>query len=139
MKARKRDNRYVLRLEKGEDIIPALKEFCEAHDIRSGIIQGIGSVSEVELGLYHLGRKVYSFKKIKKPLEIASLSGNVSVFQEEFWAHLHGVFGDEEGVAYAGHVKSAIVSGTCEMYLIQDEEAMDRKFDEDSGLYLWDI
>ena len=63
MKYKKEDNFYLIFLEKGEEIVKTLTNFCKEKNINSGYIHGIGAVSEAELGAYSLTDKKYKLKK----------------------------------------------------------------------------
>ena len=118
--------RYILRFDLGEDAIETLKGFCVEEKIVSGFVSGIGAVSEVVLGFYDLANKRYIDNSIVKNMEIASFSGNFSVFENEPVIHAHGVFSDESGVCIGGHVKKMVVAATCEAFLIKLDEKIER-------------
>ena len=40
---------YILRFDRGEDVIAGLKEFCREKDIQAGLLTALGAAEEVEL------------------------------------------------------------------------------------------
>jgi len=132
----KTENYYLIRLEKGEDIIPCLTKFCEENNVLSGVFQGIGAFLSSELGYYNLENKEYSFKKIDKACEIVSLTGNLSVLDGKPFFHIHTVLSDENLACFGGHLKQGTVGATCEIYLLPSVTKIERELDEAIGLKL---
>ncbi|MHA1228917.1 MAG: PCC domain-containing protein, partial [Candidatus Hodarchaeales archaeon] len=61
----------TIRLKKGEDILGSIQKFClKKEGIDSGIVQGIGAVSEIVIG-YYTG-EVYQENRFKENLELLS-------------------------------------------------------------------
>lgn len=127
---------YVIRLVRGEKIISELKQFCQKKNISSGIFFGIGAVEEATLGFYHLSTKTYEFRHLSQALEIVSLTGNVSIVDNEPFLHIHGVFSDSNLFCLGGHLEEGNVGPTCEIYLIDFEDTIERVFDEEIGMKL---
>ncbi|OGD83875.1 hypothetical protein A3A54_01865 [Candidatus Curtissbacteria bacterium RIFCSPLOWO2_01_FULL_39_62] len=132
------NNRYLIRLEKGEEIIKSLTAFCSQNTIKSGELWAIGAVLSAEIGFYHLDKKNYSFKQFNTPHEIASLIGNVALVDGKPFLHIHTVLADENFACVGGHLKEATVGATCEVYLTNLDTEINRKFDEEIGLKLLD-
>jgi len=52
MRIKKIDEKtYLLRLEKGEEVMDVMMGFCRDKNIKGGYFQAIGAVGEVELAL----------------------------------------------------------------------------------------
>ena len=49
------------------------------------------------------------------------------------------VVADEAGNVYGGHLTEAVISGTGELVLTEIEGTVDRKFDEEIGLNLFEF
>jgi len=131
-----KENDFILRFEKGEDVIESLRYFCDQVGIKSGVINAIGAVSELVLGFYDLENKKYIDTELKKNFEIASFSGNISLFENQTVIHAHGVFSDESGACTGGHIKKMIVAATCETFIQKFEGEILREPDENIGLNL---
>ncbi len=124
---------YLLRLEKGEDILSALQQFCKVHsDIGAGSVQGIGAVSQANVGFYNGSE--YLENTFSENLEILSLIGNVVSNQI---VHLHGIFGRADGTCLGGHIlPGCLVSFTCEIQMTIYDPPISRERDPDTNLLL---
>ncbi len=139
MNFKKFQHGYVVRLERGEEIVAALKDFCTRQNIRLGSVSGIGAADNVTLGFFEPKTKEYTEKKIKENHEIAPLAGNITTMNGEVYLHLHISLGDKNFTAHAGHLKSAVVSATCEIFIHTFDGIVEREFDKDIGLNLMKI
>ena len=136
MEYRKFDDTYVLRLNKGEEVISSLQELCKNEDIKLAEINGIGASNLVEIGVFNVNTKVYNTKIFEGMFEITSLMGTVTTKDDNVYLHLHINFGDEEGNAKGGHLVRAQISATCEIILRKINGEVGRKLDEIVGLNL---
>lgn len=136
MKFKKTDSCTILRLERNEKIIESLTRFCDENEIKSGILHGIGAVEDAEIGFYDLSKKEYFLKKIDRPCEIVSLTGNIVIIEGKSFLHVHTVLSDENFNCLGGHLKEATVGATCEIYLFPATAEVTRELDEAIGLKL---
>lgn len=139
MDYKKLKDKYILRLDKGEEVLSSLKEFCQDHSINLGEISGLGSTNDVTIGLFNTKEKKYYSKKFSGDFEIINLTGNISTMDDEIYLHIHTVISDYELNAYGGHLNSAIVSGTAEIIINVIEGNVNRKFDSNIGLNLFEF
>ena len=130
---------WLVRLEKGEQLIASLTQLVKDEEIKGAWISGLGGSLSVELGFYMLEKQVYNFKVFDQLLEITSLQGNVSWHEGEPKLHIHGSFSDENMQAIGGHVKELTVGGTCEIMLHAVQADLVRKHNDEIGLDLLDI
>lgn len=136
MDYQKFDNAYVVRIDKGEELVGILKEFCTKEKIQLASVSGIGAVGQIKVGFFDTEKKEYYTKEFKGGFEVTSLCGNVSSMDGETYLHLHVNFCGQDNRSYGGHLDSAIVSATFEATLISIEGSVDRKFSEEIGLNL---
>ncbi|OGZ33891.1 MAG: hypothetical protein A2Y98_03435 [Candidatus Portnoybacteria bacterium RBG_19FT_COMBO_36_7] len=132
----KEGKKYVLRCERGEEVIEELKKFCQAKHIGTAFFSAIGAASEVELAHYDVDKKRYSNKIIRQKIEIDSLAGNIALLDGKLIVHAHGVFSDFSMQAQAGHVNRLIVAATCEIFLEFQKVKIFRQPDKETGLNL---
>lgn len=132
----KEDNKYILRFDRGEEVLEELSKFCQKEDIKAGHFSAIGAADEVILSSFDIAKKDYRDKVIKGEMEIVGIMGNVSVLQSKVIIHTHGVFSDKKFRTYAGHLKKLVVSVTCEVVLERLEGKVERGHDEKTGLNL---
>ncbi|MCI8276914.1 MAG: DNA-binding protein [Clostridia bacterium] len=137
MDYRKFNNKYVIRFEKGEEVIKSLKELCRKENIKLAEITGIGASDSIEIGVFNVNTKEYSTKKFEGMFEITSLIGNVTTKEGEVYLHIHINFGDENGTVRGGHLVETRISATCEMILSVIDGTVERKLDENIGLNLF--
>ena len=133
------DEGYMIRLEKGEEIIETVIKFALENRIPAGILTGIGAADKIRVGYYNPRTKGYPERTFNGELEIATLIGNLSWVGENPMAHLHIIFSDENMNALGGHLFEARISATCEIYLRVFTKKLDRKPDEEIGLNLLDL
>ena len=137
MDFQKFENNYLLRLDKGEEIVSTLLDFCTKHSISLGKISGLGSTNKVKIGLFNTHTKRYSSKEYIGDFEIVNLTGNISTMNDEPYLHIHATISDSNLDAFAGHLNSAIISGTAEIFIECLPGRVDRKFSEEIGLNLF--
>lgn len=132
---------WVVRLEKGENLMACLNELITKEKIESAWVSGLGGVSSAELGFYDLSKQAYHWQRFDELMEITALQGNIAVDEAgKPVVHLHGTFGRSDMSAIGGHVKDFEVAGTCELFLHKwYEGALQRKHDDAVGLNLLDL
>ncbi len=132
----KDQRRYILRFDKGDEVFSELEKYLEAENISACAFNGVGAVSEVEVGYYNPSLKDYRKKPFYEELEIVSLIGNGSLVDGKAFIHAHGMFSRTDFSTLGGHVFRLIVSATCEIFLIKLEGKMERKLDAETNLKL---
>jgi predicted DNA-binding protein with PD1-like motif len=117
---RKEGNLIVFRFEDGKDLIESLKRVAKEHQIQSGVIlSGIGMLRDFEIGFYSREKSGYVTNKFDEPVELLSLSGNISLCNNEIFFHLHAALAKEDKNAIGGHVQKATVHNTIEGVIIK--------------------
>lgn len=135
MKQAKIEDKYILVIQRGENIVASLKEFCEKEGVFNGFFYGIGAVDQVELAHYSVEDKKYSSYKFDEPLEMVSLIGNVFLGPEkELIIHSHASFSRPNGEMVGGHLVEARISGTCEIHFSPINLNLQKQYDEETGL-----
>lgn len=133
------NSKYVVRLNKGEDILESLKEICRKEDIKLGTISGIGAVNKAVMGLFETATKKYHSKEYIGDMEIVSLTGNITRQNDEVYLHVHVCLTHITSGVVGGHLNSAVVSATAEIVIDVIEGNVERKFSEEIGLNLLDF
>lgn len=139
MRFQKIGSDYVIRLERGEELITALTAFCRAQDIRFAEVSGIGATHDCDLGVFDVKEKQYYKNGFQGTYEITCLSGTITWMDEAPYLHLHMTIGDRDGQAFAGHLNRAVISATAEIILRTLPGAVGRFFDDEVGLNLLDL
>ena len=126
---------YSIVLKRGEELISCLQDFIAETDVKAGWVSVIGGATEFELGFYDLEKKTYEWREFEGLAEITSLQGNISRDEHgKPFLHLHGTLSDETFQTVGGHVKRLVVGGTCEIFIHEFRQPMERQFDEETGL-----
>ena len=139
LESKKIGNNYFIRIDKGEEIVSILTEFCNDRSIKLGKISAIGAVNEVEIGIFDPTKKKYYSNTVKGIFEILSITGNITSNKDQPYLHMHIMLSDGEYNAFGGHLNKAVVSVTGEVIIEEFERELDRYFDEKSGLNLIDL
>lgn len=134
----KTGNHYVVRLDKGEEIIQKLTELCRKEQIRAGSIVGLGAADQAVVGLFDTAAKVFKKKEIVCPMEITSIIGNISTKDGETYLHIHVTLCDENLQAIGGHMAACRVSATAELTVTAFEGCtVEREMNDEIGLNLY--
>src|SRR3990167_7606502 len=115
MKLWRTDIHYLLRLDRGEEVVSTLKEFSKTNNVKSGSIKGVGGVGPATLAFYDRLKKQYLTKTFNEEYELLSLLGNFSIFNNQPVAHCHAILSGEDFKAFGGHVMEMTVALTCEL------------------------
>jgi len=131
-------NGFFIVLSRGEELMAALREFCERNDVHWAQFSAIGAVEDVEIGYYDLENREYVFNAEVGPFEVANLDGNISQLNEAPLVHAHATLSrcDDSLSCIGGHLKSAHVALTLEICLWVVTQPLQRGFDEETGLNL---
>ena len=133
-------DRLLIRLDKGDEIIESLVKICEDNDIKSASLTGIGAAESVKVGVMDLKTGIYVSRQFTgDPVEIASLTGNITMKDDKPFPHIHIVIGDEDYKAFAGHLLEANISVTCEIVLEIIDGEITRSLDEETKANTWDL
>ncbi len=111
------DGRFVLRLDPGDEVIHSLAEFADQEGIDAGHVTGLGSVEKITLGFLDPEAQEYVRRRFEEPMEVAQLTGTISVEGDRHFVHLHAVVAPRELLAYGGHVHDATVGAVMELFV----------------------
>jgi hypothetical protein len=139
MRYKKSGSTFILRIDRGEEIANTLKQFCTDQKISLGTVQGIGAVNNVVIGLFETETKEYHTTILSGDHEITSLLGNITTMDGQPYLHLHATLSDASYHAFGGHLTSAVVSGTCEIFIQIAGGRLGRTFDAGVGLNVFDL
>ena len=127
---------FLLVFDPGDRIVEVLTDFARDRGVTAARVQGIGAVSEAELGFYTLDRRDYD-RWTEGHAEVLSITGNLGVEGSDHRAHLHVVLGAEDGSARGGHLFEGTVGPTLELFVVESPgREIRRERDEDRGLSL---
>ena len=136
MEYRKCGDTYLVRLDKGEEILEQVKALALAEHIRLASVQALGAVNDFTVGVFDTEKKEYHSNSFQGTFEIVSLTGTIDTMDGRFYCHLHMSAGDSQGRVLGGHLNRAIISATCEMVVRELPGTVDRAFSQEIGLNL---
>ncbi|MEO0123264.1 MAG: PPC domain-containing DNA-binding protein [candidate division WOR-3 bacterium] len=139
MTYKKYQNYYILRLQKGEEIIESIKIFAKKIKLKGAFLYGLGVGERLKLGYFDAHKKSYIEKHFEDEYEFTSFLGNVSYFEKELVIHIHVTITDKNFNAFGGHLFSGYVPATLEIIVLPFDKKMVRKKDSDTGLNLLEI
>ncbi|ELZ04918.1 hypothetical protein C482_02896 [Natrialba chahannaoensis JCM 10990] len=135
MKYAQTDDRIVVRLDPGEQVIASLKELRDEAGITSGFVRGIGAVDHVVLGHYDVENQSYNEETFTDQYEVTSFLGNIGPDK----VHAHIQLGTESYDSIGGHCAEATVSGTFEIEILRGDTRLVHTHDPQTGLDVFDL
>jgi predicted DNA-binding protein with PD1-like motif len=133
------DQGYIVRLNRGEEIVATLTEFADDVNLKSGFVTGLGAICDIELGFFDFQSKEYIRKEFGGDYELVNLTGNFSILDGRPFLHAHITIADSECRPFAGHLYSANVAVTGEFLVTSTGVEVVRKPDEETGLNLLEL
>ena len=137
MEYKKFDNKYIVRIDKNEEVIEKLTELCEKENIKLWNINWIWATNYVQIGLFDTEKKAYNSTILEWPMEITSLMWNISAMNNEVYLHLHINISNKNMEVFWGHLNQCKVSATCEIIIDKIDGEIQREFNEEIWLNLY--
>lgn len=137
MEYRRFGDRIIARIDRGEEIMAAVKELAQKEHITLASVQALGAIDRFTVGVFKVEEKRYIANHFEGSFEIVSLTGTIDTKDGEFYSHLHLSAGNEKGEVFGGHLNEATVAATCEMVVTVIDGRVDRHFDDRIGLNLF--
>ena len=104
----------VVRLDEGDDLIPAVRRIAIDQGIRSAFFYALGAMSKVVYSVYSLEKSAYVNMEETGFFEITSCIGDIAqVVDEEgkqvdMFVHAHITFSGKDGVCRGGHLQTGV-------------------------------
>ena len=139
MKAERKNDIFLLRMEGGEEIVSSLEKFAAKHGIETAEVRAIGAVADFELGYYVISEKKYTRKKFDVNAELINAMGNLSMRDGKNFLHMHISAGLPDFSVVGGHFFCGTVTATVEAFVRPFGTSIQRSFNQGIGLYLLDL
>lgn len=142
MDYRNYSGKYYVRLDKGDEVVASLPALCRKEGIALAQVQGIGGCGEVTVGVFDTETKTYREETVTGTLEMISLDGNITEYEDKPFLHAHATFAyhrDGEAKLLSGHLLKAVISLTGEIVLTPADGKIGRKYLDDLGIRVWDF
>ena len=118
------------------EVMEQLKNFAKDQKLRASQFTAIGAFSEAIVGFFDFSIKDYEKTPIQEQVEVLVLTGDISLFKDEYKVHAHVVLGKRDGTAHGGHLVKAIVHPTLEIILNESPTYLRREMDKESEIPL---
>ena len=139
MNYKKVNDKIFVSIDKGELVNQKLLEVSEKENLTSGWINGLGAISDIEIGYWDIEKKIYIKQKFDNHYELLSLIGNVSLVNDKPFIHTHISFSDTKFKVFGGHLFDAKVIAAAEFCIFISDYKLHRKLNCDIGLSLWNV
>ncbi len=139
MEYRKFRNQYLVRIDRGEEVMESLTAFCKAEHILLGSVSGLGAADYAKVGIYRVADHQFEGKEYFGEQEVSSIIGSITEKDGEPYLHLHVNLSDDTMNIHGGHMTECRISGTCELTVTVLDGHVGRKHDEVTGLNLFDF
>ena len=136
MKTRAIERGFVLKLERGEELVETVCQWAAALGIAAGEVRGIGTLADIELGYFDLETREYQRTVLPAAMELLVLQGNLAQADGAPMLHAHVVLAGPDLVARGGHLFRAAVAATVELFFAPTATPLVRELDEDVNLKL---
>lgn len=127
---------YAIIMDSGDEVTEQLMAFAKKEKVAASQFTAIGAFSETVTGFFDFSIKDYRKTAFNEQMEALALTGDISMFKNEYKIHAHVVLGRKDGTAHGGHLMKGIAHPTLEIILNESPEYLKRKMDEDSGIPL---
>lgn len=127
---------YAVIFSTGDEAFSGLREFAQKYQVTSAHFTAIGAVSGGTLAWFDPSRKMYKLMPFSGQMEVASMIGDIALYQGKPAIHTHAVLGLPDGTARAGHVVDMMVRPTLEVFVTVDPKSIQRQFDPQTDLTL---
>mgnify|MGYP002626978029 CR=1 FL=1 len=131
------DGTFVLRLDPGDEVMESLRLLCERENIRLGTVYGLGAADRAELGLYRVDEKRLYPRVFEGPMEITSITGNITDQEGAVYLHLHATLCGADLQAVGGHLLSCRIAATGELFVHPMKGQVHRQKDDYTGLNIF--
>jgi predicted DNA-binding protein with PD1-like motif len=125
---------YLLVFHTGQEVMKGLLAFARKHKLVAGHLTGIGAISDSVIGYFDPEKKTYLRIHEKGQHEVLSLTGNLALYDNEPFYHVHVALGLRDGSSRGGHLFEATVRPTVELVLNTYPKPVRRKIDSE-----WDL
>ena len=139
MEYRRFGSHYLVRIDRGEEIMESLTQMCSKEGILLGAVSGLGAADYAKVGIYRVADHQFEGREFSGEQEISSIVGSITEKGGAPYLHLHINLCDGNMSIHGGHLVACRISGTCELTVTVLEGQVGRAYDEETGLNLFDF
>ena len=130
-------DKIYISIGKGESVNASILDVAITNKIKFGWVNGIGAISNPEIGFYDIDYKKYIKKIVHGHFELVSLLGNLTYKEGELFMHSHITFTDINFKAYGGHLFDCEIAVAGEFVIFNGQNKISRNYSDETGLFLW--
>ncbi len=108
---------YAIVMEAGDEVVGCLTAFARVERLSKAEFKGLGGLREVLLGCFEIDGKPAVNVPITEPVGVASLVGNIALFNGEPTVEPHAVVRKADGSAWGGRLLEGHACPTLEILL----------------------
>jgi predicted DNA-binding protein with PD1-like motif len=127
---------YLLVFHTGQEVMKGLLAFAQTHELVAGHLTGIGAISDAEIGYFDPVTKTYLRSRESAQREVLSMTGNLALYDNAPFFHVHVALGERGGGGRGGHLFAATVLPTVELVLTTYPKPFQRANDPEWNLPL---
>src|SRR5207248_985577 len=90
---------YLLEIRTGQEVMKGLLAFARKYKLVAGSLTGIGAISDAVIGYFDPAKNAYLRNHEKGQAEVLSLTGNLALYKDEPFFHVHVALGLRDGSA----------------------------------------
>ncbi len=139
MDYRRFGSHYLVRIDRGEEVMESLMKMCKKEGILLGSVSGLGAADYAKIGIYRVADHQFEGKEYFGEQEVSSVVGTITQKDGEPYLHLHANLCDDDMNIHGGHLTACRISGTCELTVTVFEGYVGRVQDEETGLMKFDF
>ncbi len=132
-------SRYLLVLDRDEELVSTVTAFLAERGIMGGTVTGIGALKNHTLGFFDVESQEYLKRTFEENMELGNLTGTIGSVDGKPFLHAHATVCGPELIAFTGHLFKAEVAVTAELIVTDFETELPRALDEDFGLNLFRV
>lgn len=125
---------YAVIFHAGDEALSGLTDFANRYHIADAHFTGIGAVSGATLGWLDLAHKQYHAIPVTEQCEVASMIGDIALYNGKPVVHAHVVLARHDGTTVGGHVWELHVNPTIEVFVTANTVPLKKKPDDASGM-----
>jgi uncharacterized protein len=129
---------YAIIFGKNDEFMAGLTELAENNHFRASHFTAIGAFHQALLGWFDREKNAYKKIPITQQVEVASLIGDIGLINGKPAVHAHAVLGFPDGTSRCGHIISATVWPTLELFLTDEPVTLVKEEDPETDLFLFD-
>ncbi len=133
-----RPRTWMLVFGKGDEVLSGLAAFVTREGITGGHLSAIGAMSSALFGWFDKDHRAYRNIPIDEQTECVSLNGDIGIAEGKPALHIHGAVARCDGSVHGGHLLSAIVWPTLEVFVTETGVELRKKKDVETTLELFD-